>query len=168
MKELAILTGGKAFFGSNDIRNAMRRAFDDGRYAYTIGFYPQHGNWNGQFRELKVKVQAAGVRLRYRRGYLAFADRSDAEAVVGVGLQEAAMSPMESTSLGVIVSGKPAGGATAREVALRMGIDVKQFLLQESDHHHKGSLDLLLVQRKATGAVISAEKQHVELNIPCQ
>jgi hypothetical protein len=81
-----------------------------------------------------------------------------------VGLQEAAMSPLESTSLGVIVSGKPAGGAAAREVALRMGIDVTQFLLQESDHPHKGSLGLLLVQRNATGAVISAEKQHVELN----
>jgi VWFA-related protein len=161
---LADRTGGEAFFGSNDIRNAMRRAFDDGRYAYTIGFYPQHGNWTGEFRELKVKVKTAGAHLRYRKGYFAFADRSDAEAVVDVGLQDAAVSPLESTSLGVIVSGKPAGELSARNVALRLGVDVKQFLLQESDNRHKGSLDLLFVQRSANGAVVAAEKQHVDLN----
>lgn len=161
---LADRTGGEAFFGSNDIRNAMRRAFDDGRHAYTIGFYPQHGNWTGEFRELKVKVRTAGAHLRYRRGYFAFADRSDAEAVVDVGLQHAAVSPLESTGLGVIVSGKPAGELSARNVALRLGVDVKQFLLQESDNRRKGSLDLLFVQRNANGAVLAAEKQHVDLN----
>jgi VWFA-related protein len=161
---LADRTGGETFSGRNDIRNAMRRAFDDGRYAYTIGFYPQHGNWTGEFRELKVKVRTAGAHLRYRKGYFAFADRSDAGAVVDVGLQDAAVSPLESTSLGVIVSGKAAGDLSARNVALRMGVDVKQFLLQESDNRHKGSLDLLFVQRSANGAVIAAEKQHVDLN----
>ena len=31
------------FSGNNDIRAAVRRAFDDGRYAYNIAFYPNHG-----------------------------------------------------------------------------------------------------------------------------
>jgi VWFA-related protein len=163
---LADRTGGEAFFGSNDIRDAMRRAFDDGRYAYTIGFYPEHGQWNGEFRELKVKVKGSGARLRYRRGYFAFADKpSDAEAVVNVDLQEAARSPLESTSLGMIVSGKPVGALSERNVALRIGVDVKQFLLQEVDGHQKGSLDLLFVQRNAAGAMVSADKQHVDLNM---
>ncbi len=70
-------TGGLAFYGSNDIRSAMKRSFDDGRYAYTIGFYPDHGQWNGKFRKIKVQVSASGVQLRYRNGYFAEAEHTD-------------------------------------------------------------------------------------------
>ncbi len=52
---LADRTGGLAFFGNNDIRGAVRRAFDDGRYAYNIAFYPNHGAWDGKFRTIKIE-----------------------------------------------------------------------------------------------------------------
>jgi VWFA-related protein len=63
-KLLADRTGGLAFFGNNDVRGAVRRAFDDGRYAYNIAFYPNHGQWDGKFREIKIQSKA-GLRLRY-------------------------------------------------------------------------------------------------------
>ena len=40
---LADSTGGQAFYDNNDIPAGVRKAFDDARYAYTIGFYPNHG-----------------------------------------------------------------------------------------------------------------------------
>jgi VWFA-related protein len=40
MKVLAERTGGKAFYGSNDLSGAIRRAIDDSRVTYTLGFYP--------------------------------------------------------------------------------------------------------------------------------
>jgi hypothetical protein len=32
-------TGGQAFYGNNDIRAVLERAFDDDRYAYGLAFY---------------------------------------------------------------------------------------------------------------------------------
>jgi hypothetical protein len=40
---LADGTGRMAFFGTNNVKDALQRAFDDSRYAYTLGFYPDQG-----------------------------------------------------------------------------------------------------------------------------
>jgi VWFA-related protein len=57
---LADGTGGKAFYGTNDVAGAIGSAFDDGRYTYTLGFYPNHGTWDGRFRGLKVSLNVPG------------------------------------------------------------------------------------------------------------
>jgi hypothetical protein len=104
---LADRTGGKAFYGTNDISAAIISAFGDSRFTYTLGFYPSHGAWDGKFRELKIKVPVEGVHLRYRRGYFALPERSDGPAVNMIAdLQEASRSPLDATNLGVSVRGK--------------------------------------------------------------
>ena len=103
---LADSTGGKAFYGTNDIAGAINSAFEDGRYTYTIGFYPNYGAWDGKFREIKINLPVAGSRLRYRRGYFAFREHSESEATMRTDLQEAARSPLDATALGVTVKGK--------------------------------------------------------------
>ena len=45
------------FLGTMTLSGAIRRAFDDGRYAYNIAFYPNHGEWDGKFRTIKIRVQ---------------------------------------------------------------------------------------------------------------
>ncbi len=163
---LADRTGGKAFYGNNDIRDAVRRAFDDGRYACTIGFYPDHGKWDGKFRELKVKVKAEGAHLRYRQGYYASIEDSGAgdDAAVKSALQQAAMSPLETTSLGMIVNGRIVAPRSARNLQLQIALDPKQFLLKESDSHQRGALDMVFVQRDVSGNLLAGDKQHVDIN----
>jgi VWFA-related protein len=161
---LADRTGGKAFYGNNDIRDALRRAFDDGRYACTIGFYPDHGKWDGKFREIKVKVKTDGAHLRYRQGYYASPEGSGAEDAVKSALQQAALSPLETTSLGMVVSGKPIAPLSARSLQLQVSLDPKQFLLKEADNRQKGALDMAFVQRDAAGNLLVADKQHFEVN----
>src|ERR1017187_9522630 len=161
-KLLADRTGGLAFFGNNDIRAAVRRAFDDGRYAYNIAFYPNHGQWDGKFREIKIQSKA-GLRLRYRSGYYASPDRASSKAEIADVLQQAAESPLDSTNLGMIISGK--GAKDSRAVELHIGIDPKQLLLQSSGDRRKGAVDLFFLQRDAAGKRVAAEEQHLELNI---
>jgi VWFA-related protein len=161
---LADRTGGKAFYGSNDIRDALRRAFDDGRYACNIGFYPDHGEWNGKFHELKVKVKADGARLRYRQGYYASIDGSTADDAVKSALQQAAVSPLETTSLGLVVNGKILAPSSARNLQLQIALDPKQFLLKGSGDRQKGALDMAFVQRDVSGNVLAGDKQHLEIN----
>jgi VWFA-related protein len=161
-KLLADRTGGLAFFGNNDVRGAVRRAFDDGRYAYNIAFYPNHGQWDGKFREIKIQSKA-GLRLRYRSGYYASPDRASSKAEIADVLQQAAESPLDSTNLGMIISGK--GAKDSRAVELHIGIDPKQLLLQSSGDRRKGAVDLFFLQRDAAGKRVAAEEQHLELNI---
>jgi len=161
-KLMADRTGGLAFFGNNDIRGAMRRAFDDGRHAYSIGFYPNHGEWDGKFRKIKIESKQ-GLKLRYRSGYYAAPDATDPKVAIADALQQAAESPLDATSLGMIVSGK--GAKDSRAVELHIGIDPKQLLLQDSGDHRKGAVDLFFLQRDASGTRIAAEKQHVDLNL---
>jgi VWFA-related protein len=172
---LADRTGGVAFYGNNDINAGIRRAFDDGRFTYTIGFYPDHNKWDGKFREIKIKVQTSGVQLRYRKGYYAVPERTAPKEVVEADLQLAATSPLNSTSLGIVVVVTPVAnlnvtnnpGATTpsgRTLELRVTLDPKQFLLIPSSDRRKGALDMMFLQTSATGAVLSAEKQHLDIN----
>jgi VWFA-related protein len=161
-KLLADRTGGLAFFGNNDVKGAIRRAFDDGRYAYNIAFYPNHGEWDGKFRTIKIRAKE-GVRLRYRSGYYASPDRTDPKQVIADALQQAANSPLDATTLGMIISGK--GAKDSHILELHIGIDPKQLLFESSGDHRKGAVDLFFLQRDATGKRVAAEEQHLELNL---
>jgi VWFA-related protein len=161
---LADRTGGKAFYGTNDISDAIRRAFDDGRHACNLGFYPDHGKWDGEFRELKVKVKANGAHLRYRQGYYASAEGSSSADAVTSSLQQAAMSPLETTSLGMVVNGRVVAPPSARNLQLQIALDPRQFLLKESAGRQNGALDMAFVQRDVTGNILAGDKQHLEIN----
>ena len=162
---LADQTGGLAFYGTNDIGRVMKRAFDDGRYAYTIGFYPNHGQWDGKYRKIKIQVKAAGVHLRYRGGYFAEAEHVGSEAQAKADLEEAALSPLDATRLGMIVSGKVSGPVAERKVELHVALDPKQLLLKSVEQHEKGAVDLYFVQRNARGETLAAESQRIGLNL---
>ena len=164
-KKLADGTGGVAFFGTNDVRDALKRAFDDSRYAYTIGFYPDHGKWDGKYRKIKVEVKAAGVQLRYRNGYFADAEQVTPQDRAKAALQETAMSPLEATYLSLMVTGKSSGLPAERKIELHVALDPKQLLLQDADEHKKGTVDLYFVQRNAQGETVAAESQRVGLNL---
>jgi VWFA-related protein len=164
-RSMADATGGEAFYGSNDIKAAMARAFDDGRYAYTIGFYPNHGEWNGKFRKIKIHTTIDGAKLRYRAGYYAEAEKADSdETRAKAAMRTAALSPLEADGLGLIVSGKLDGPLAQRKVELHVSFDPKQLLLQAADNHRKGGVDLYFVQRDAAGETVAAENQRVGLN----
>ena len=126
-------TGGKAFYGNNDIREAIRSAFDDGRYAYTIGFYPDHAKWDGKFREVKLQLKSTAGQLRYRKGYFATPDQSaDAQSAQAL-MQNAAASPIDATNLRMIVSGKRPDPPNGRKLELQVAIDPKQLLLRGAE-----------------------------------
>lgn len=160
---LADATGGQAFYGSNDITVAMRRVLDDGRYAYKLAFYPNHGQWDGKFRKIKIQVKANGAQPRYRKGYYANAETRNSETQAREALHEAAISPLDATSLGLIVSGNLSGDAAERKIVLHVGLDPRQLRLQKAEDHVRGDVDLYLVQRDDRGQAVAAESQRLGL-----
>ena len=164
LRILAAQTGGEAFYGSNDIREGMRRAFDDGRCAYAIAYYPSHGEWDSEYRKVKVQVKEAGVKLRYRTGYFAEPQRNSSEAQAMLDLQDAAASPLNATSLGMIVSGKR-GEAGDRNIEVHVGLDPKQLALRHAEEHWNGGVTLYFVQKDAEGTTVAAESQKIGLSL---
>lgn len=71
MNLIADRTGGRAFYNRNDVESAINKTLDDGSTYYTLAYHPLDRDWNGKFRQINVKVQRAGVKLRYRSGYYA-------------------------------------------------------------------------------------------------
>jgi VWFA-related protein len=69
--EIAFSTGGRAFHGTNDLAGSMRESIEDGSSYYTLEYYPDNKNWDGQFRQIQIKTNRPGVTLRYRLGYYA-------------------------------------------------------------------------------------------------
>lgn len=160
---LADQTGGTAFYGNNDLTEGMAKAFDDGRYAYTIGYYPDHGAWDGSFRKIQIKVSEEGLHTRYRDGYYATPDNAG-PADEEKQMQEAANSPLDSNALSMMVSGRHVQPMTKRELEFQVGVDVAQLLLDHTGGHWKGGIDLAFVQRDDKLEVIAADKKRVDLD----
>lgn len=161
---LADETGGLALYGNNRIDEGMTHAFDDGRFAYTIGYYPNHGKWDGSFRKIQVKVKTPDVRVRNRDGYFASRDNEGIAAEAEQKLKEAANSPLDSTAIGMMVSGQHVKPPTTRELDFQVGVNVAQLALAHSAGHWKGGIDLMFVQRTTGIDVVAAEKKHLGLD----
>ena len=55
MDNMAESTGGKSFKNSNDLVLGLRTGIEDGSTYYTLTYYPENKNWDGQFRRIQVK-----------------------------------------------------------------------------------------------------------------
>ncbi len=160
---LATLTGGRAFHNTNDIQGAIRHAIDDSRLTYVLGYYSPQKDWDGRFRKITVKVRRAGVRLRHRRGYFAekepvlTPDRRQAVLI------DAAISPLDATSLRLTVRVEPANGTSSLKLAMQ--IDPHDLTLNPEGERWSGLVDVLLAQKGSEGVVLKAEKSSLDLRV---
>ena len=85
MDNMAESTGGKSFKNSNDLVLGLRSGIEDGSTYYTLTYYPENKNWDGQFRRIQVKSDHGNMNLRYREGYYAVdpekINKEDSDAV---------------------------------------------------------------------------------------
>jgi VWFA-related protein len=85
MDNMAESTGGKSFKNSNDLVLGLRTGIEDGSTYYTLTYYPENKNWDGQFRRIQVKSDRGNMSLRYREGYYAVdpakINKEDSDAV---------------------------------------------------------------------------------------
>ena len=71
MDQIASDTGGKAYYNTNGIKEAIESAAEQGSNYYMLSYTPANHNYDGKFRKLKVALAAKGYHLTYRRGYYA-------------------------------------------------------------------------------------------------
>jgi len=81
MDAMADATGGKAFYNTNGLKEAVQKSLTMGSHYYTLTYTPTNTKWNGDFRDIKVKMttaEGARYQLYFRHGY--YADDPDRPA----------------------------------------------------------------------------------------
>jgi VWFA-related protein len=142
MNSVAEMTGGKAFYGRNDLDKAIGEGLADGGTYYTLGYYPENKDWNGKFRKIVVTVNRPGAKLRYRQGYFAV----DPKGYQKLAARQQAIDLGQSLSLDVPVATAitfqaataPVSEVTGNKVLIRFGIDAHPlgFELQNDGLEH--------------------------------
>jgi VWFA-related protein len=69
MELLARDTGGKAHYGSNDLKAALADDIENGSRYYTLAYTPANGREAGKERKIEIKTSSGNYKLSYRRGY---------------------------------------------------------------------------------------------------
>jgi VWFA-related protein len=71
MDVIADSTGGRAFYNTNGLREAMDAAVRQGSDYYTLTYAPSNSKADGGERNIKIELKEPGYQLSYRRSYLA-------------------------------------------------------------------------------------------------
>ena len=67
--EIARVTGGHAFYSTNDLTGALSDATENGASYYTLTYAPSNENYDGSLRNIRVDLAKQGYHLAYRRSY---------------------------------------------------------------------------------------------------
>ncbi len=163
MNYIAELTGGKAFYNTNDIEGAIRKAIDDSDVTYTLGYYVPDENWDNKFHKLKVKVKRPGLSVRTKKGYFAQEVNAITPTKLDDTLREAVWSPLDGTMIGLTIRVDPSPAlANATRVVLAIDANDLQFKHRE-DGKYAASLDLVFVQETKRGKRLTDTKQTISM-----
>ncbi|MHB8501664.1 MAG: VWA domain-containing protein [Candidatus Acidiferrales bacterium] len=77
METIAEETGGRAFYSTNALSDAVKDAVGNGSHYYTLAYSPANYKNDGKFRRIRVSLADDNYTLSYRRGY--FADQPSHE-----------------------------------------------------------------------------------------
>jgi VWFA-related protein len=166
MRALAEETGGVAYVNSNDIGGGVRRALDDQRGYYLVGYRPDEGTFDPatgrmRYHKLTLKVTRPGLKVRTRRGFFGFTGKSLTPSTVprtrAQQLRAALVSPF------------PAGGVSLRLTSFfgrddKAGPFVRSLIhiegrdltfRQQPDGTYKSVIDVVALTFGAKGLVVN-------------
>lgn len=71
MDLIAAETGGKAFYNTNGLKQALKQAIDFGQEYYTFAYTPTEPKWDGSYRKIAIITKLPDLHLYFRPGYFA-------------------------------------------------------------------------------------------------
>src|SRR5271165_4869265 len=80
MESIAHETGGRAFYNTNALSDAVKDAVDTGSHYYTLAYAPTNNKSDGKYRRIQVNLSSGNYKLSYRRGYYADKPRPEASS----------------------------------------------------------------------------------------
>jgi VWFA-related protein len=139
LETFASMTGGRAYFNSNDLVKGFRNAVDDSAEYYMLGYYLDRSKTKAGWRKLAVKVKREHVDVRARSGFFVTNATVDPENSRSSDVSSALESPLDFTSLALVArwakveAGKEPG---KKHVNYEMHLAADPALVNEADNNH--------------------------------
>lgn len=168
MQQIAETTGGKAYFGRNDMDAAMAGGIEASRTNYTLGFYLPDGERDSKYHALRVKVDRPGLQLFYRQGYYAGnTDLPVPEKVTGE-LESALLNQVDSAGVG-ITARLDAPSGTPPAVTIHLNLDPTTLSLTEKGTEKggewTGKVDETLIELSESGGTLTKVSDVKEFSV---
>lgn len=162
----ADMTGGKAYFNTNDLVRAFHDAVEDSSSYYLLGFYLRPEDRKPGWRKLQVKVKHAQAHVRSRSGFYVLPEDKDKNKTRVDDVVMAMSSPLDFTSLPVRGRwlGASSGGEDKKRATFKLTLPPDAALVDESDHNHL-SLDFEYAARESTGKVVASNGRTIEAHL---
>lgn len=134
MEEVAAMTGGKAYFNENEIKEGIALAASDEKASYSLGYYPENKKWDGKLRNIKVKVSQGDTQIRYRKGYFAIEPGPTKDHNYEQDVAAALAVNVPATQISFMAQAKPTDPGKMRVVFL---VDAHTLTAEESGGSRK-------------------------------
>ena len=176
METLAQETGGKPFYNTNDLSNAMKEAIDIGSHYYTLTYTPTNTKKDGKFRRIEVKGTNGSYKLAYRHGYYTETPESepgiarDAASDPLLPLMSFGMPDFAEILYKVRVAALEGSGADPTKSVARYGVnfaispqDVK--VETSTDGVRSGSIEVGVIAYDGDGKALNAVSKRIPIHL---
>ncbi len=167
LNAIAEQSGGKMYTDTNDLGEALGRAFDANRFYYVLSYYLPPRSGNRQFLRIKVRVRShPEYTVRAARGFLP-ADIKEEPEEMGKTPQQRLMRAINAslpiTNIGVSAEADFLETANDdRQVSLTVYFDGDRLQYREQDQLHHVELDMVYVVYDSAGKQVEGNSAHVE------
>ncbi len=153
LQTFASMTGGRAYYNSNDLVQGFRDAVRDSSEYYMIGYYLDRSNPKPGWRKLAVKVKRDHVDVRSRSGFFVTNATVNPEASRDSDISSALQSPLDYTAMPFVVrwdaveASKEPGKKRVRYI---VDLAADPSLIDVADNNHV-QLDFVTLAKTAEG-----------------
>jgi VWFA-related protein len=179
MEMLARDTGGKAFYNTNVLSEAMKQAVNYGSHFYTLTYTPTNTKMDGKYRHIDIKTRD-GYQLAYRRGYYAEiakfttteSDRSKSDQFrpqMGFGMPDFSQILYKVRVAKVKDTSDSSGKDTGTRYGLDFAITPTDLHLQKSpDGVWRGNIEVMLIVYDRAGQALNVFRKKSEIALDQQ
>ena len=167
----ASMTGGRAYFNSNDLVKGFRDAVNDSSQYYLLGYYLDHSKTKPGWRKLSVKVKREHTEVRARSGFFVTNATVDPAKSRNNDIASALLSPLDFSSLALTAHWDKVEAAkdpAKKHVNYEMRLAADKGVINEADNNHV-ALDFVVLAVTPEGKKIGQPTgQSVDVHIPAE
>jgi|HubBroStandDraft_1064217.scaffolds.fasta_scaffold00056_56 VWFA-related protein len=152
----AAMTGGRAYYGSNDLAKGFRDAVNDSAQYYMLGYYLDPSDAKPGWRKLAVKVKRDHTEVRARSGFFVTHDTLNSEKNRSTDITSALQSPLDYTSLSLVArwdTTEPGKDPGKKQVKYVLHLAPNDPVIDESDNNHL-VVDFVAVAKTPEGKLV--------------
>lgn len=166
-ESLAPETGGQIFRNRNDINVAISDAAESGSAYYTLAYYPENSNFDGNFRKIRVAIDNNKFTATTQQGYYAVDEGFGAtQSALDFALSRAVKSPLPFSSVQFDAVGKVLLG---QPPTARFSVSVDRSAISwgtQPNGDARGELTLVTSEVSKKDVILDYKVREIEIVLP--